>query len=85
MQQEKHVVIYEFVTVINCCEYQNNDSFFYKINYHDCPIFDRKKNVINSKIMTFLKKKTVAIDIFVTFKTCHNKRICDIYLTAVNT
>ena len=45
-----------------------------------------EKNVVNSKIMTFLKKKkTIAIDISVTFKTCHNKRIRDIYLTVVNT
>ena len=44
-----------------------------------------EKNVVNSKTMTFFKKKTVTIDISVTFKTCHNKRIRNTCLTVVNT
>ena len=34
--------------------------------------------------MTFIFKKTIMIDISLTFKKCHNKRICDIFLTVVN-
>ena len=34
--------------------------------------------------MTFLQKKTVAKNIFMTINTCHNNRIRDNYLTVVN-
>ena len=34
--------------------------------------------------MTFLQKKNVANNIFMTYNTCHNKWIHDIYLTVVN-